>query len=55
MYKKYSMSQFSLPLTTEVTFPKGDTAHLVNDLVEQITDVVFDGFNNIVGYLLIIL
>lgn len=44
MYKNYNMSQLSLPLTTEITFPKGDTAHLVNDLVEQIPDVVFDDF-----------
>ncbi|MGS4116868.1 IS1182 family transposase, partial [Staphylococcus pseudintermedius] len=46
MYKNYNMSQLSLPLTTEITFPEGDTVHLVNDLVEQIPDVVFDDFKH---------
>lgn len=46
MYKDYNMSQISLPLTTEFTFSKNDTASIVNEIVENIPESAFDGYLN---------
>lgn len=35
MYKNYNMSQLTLPIETEITFPKNDVSTIINHLVED--------------------
>ncbi|KXA44995.1 MULTISPECIES: hypothetical protein [Staphylococcus] len=46
MYKNYNMSQLSLPLTTDFNFPKNDTALIVNEIVEGISEDRFIRYQN---------
>ncbi|WP_158259653.1 hypothetical protein [Staphylococcus simulans] len=40
MYKNYNMSQLSLPLTTDFTFSKNNTALIVYEIAEGISGSV---------------
>ncbi|WP_158696571.1 transposase [Staphylococcus agnetis] len=46
MYKNYNMSQLTLPIETEITFPKNDVSTIINHLVESIPDAEFNDYYN---------
>ncbi|MCO4333117.1 IS1182 family transposase [Staphylococcus hyicus] len=46
MYKNYNMSQLTLPIETEITFPENDVSTIINHLVESIPDAEFNDYYN---------
>ncbi|REI31876.1 transposase, partial [Staphylococcus felis] len=46
MYKNYNMSQLTLPIETEITFPENDVSTIINHLVESIPDAEFNAYYN---------
>ncbi|MDT0747988.1 hypothetical protein [Staphylococcus chromogenes] len=46
MYKNYNMSQLTLPIETEFTFPENDVSTIINHLVESIPDAEFNAYYN---------
>nr|WP_274315664.1 transposase [Staphylococcus hyicus] len=46
MYKNYNMSQLTLPIETEITFPENDVSTIINHLVESIPDSEFNDYYN---------
>ncbi|WP_274316299.1 hypothetical protein [Staphylococcus hyicus] len=51
MYKNYNMSQLTLPIETEITFPENDVSTIINHLVESISDSEFNDYCNHIGAL----
>lgn len=49
MFKHYTMNQVILPLDLEIKLEVNDIAYVVNDLVEQIPNEVFEGFKRSTG------
>ncbi|UXR82258.1 IS1182 family transposase [Staphylococcus sp. IVB6214] len=46
MYKEYNISQLSLPIETEISFPESDIALIINKLVESIPQETFNQYYN---------
>ena len=44
MYKKYNLTQHTLPMETSVLIPTNDISRHVNDIAEAIPDTEFDEF-----------
>ena len=46
MQKDYNMSQLTLPIETSILIPDNDLSQHVNDIVESIPDIEFEGFKH---------
>ena len=46
MQKDYNMSQLTLPIETSILIPDNDLSQHVNDIVESIPDIKFEGFKH---------
>lgn len=49
MFKHYNMNQVILPLDLEIKLQENDIAYAVNDIVENIPDDAFTGFQRETG------
>lgn len=46
MYKEYNISQLSLPIEIEISFPESDIALIINKLIESIPQETFNQYYN---------